>query len=259
MLKIESLKNPQVKNWKKLHTSKGRDKSGQYIVEGEHLVEEVLSSQEKVLYLLISNRYLQSPLLNQIKKGTDVVYLSSEIVAVLSQTQSPQGIFAVIERKERSFMEKLDGNILLIDGVQDPGNLGTMIRTADAAGYQAVILGEGTVDLLNDKVIRSSQGSLWHLPIIKGNLNEWIPRLQASNYQVLATSLNQEAIPYDQIRSSQKTAIIVGNEGRGVHSTWIQMADKSVYIPMPGKAESLNVAVATGILLFQFMKKDDKS
>src|SRR5699024_7511376 len=133
--------------------------------------------------------------------------------------------------------------------IQDPGNLGTIIRTADAAGFSNIILGRGTVDLYNDKVIRATQGSLFHIPIVQKDLTESIPRLKESGFSVLATTL-QRAKNYRDIEPSEKTAIILGNEGSGVDETLINMADELVKIPIYGKAESLNVGIAAGILMY---------
>lgn len=125
-----------------------------------------------------------------------------------------------------------------------------MIRTADAAGYDGVVLGKGTVDVYNDKVLRSTQGSLWHLEVVTLELETAIHALKQQGVPVYATALHQEALAYNELPASDKVALIVGNEGKGVSQTIIDSADKVVYIPMKGKAESLNVAIAAGILMF---------
>ena len=126
-----------------------------------------------------------------------------------------------------------------------------MIRTADAAGIDAIILGDGCVDLYNDKVIRSTQGSLWHLPIVNLSLEEAIPLLQQYGIQVYGTGLDASAIPYFELDTQNPCAWLMGNEGQGVDSSLLEMCDQVTYIPMQGQAESLNVAIATAILLFQ--------
>lgn len=139
--------------------------------------------------------------------------------------------------------------VLLIDSIQDPGNLGTIIRTADAAGFDAVMLGDNTVDMYNDKVIRSTQGSLFHLPISHVNMENGIPHLKAEGFTVWASSL-ADALPFEEVEVRGKTALIVGNEGAGIRDEIVQLADSVVKIPIHGKAESLNVSVAAGILMY---------
>ena len=161
---IESVKNPKVKAWKKLLTKKERDQSGQYLIEGFHLVEEAL--KEQIVLEVIINQDIEMPVHLNLD-GPEVVYVNEDVMKVICDTETPQGVVAVCEKRiyrmENVKMEKL----LLLDRVQDPGNLGTLIRTADAAGMDAVILGEGCADPYNPKVVRATQGSLFHLPIIK--------------------------------------------------------------------------------------------
>lgn len=143
--------------------------------------------------------------------------------------------------------------LLLVDAVQDPGNIGTMIRTADAAGIDAVVLGKGSADAYNPKTLRSAQGSHFHIPIIRGDLADWIEDLQDREVKVYGTAL-QEAVVYTEVETSGSFALIVGNEGSGIHPQLLAKTDQNVIIPILGQAESLNVAVATGILLYQFVK-----
>ena len=255
IIDISSKQNKQVKEWRKLHRTKGRRQAGAYLVEGDHLIEEALASGQSFQALVVSQTYARSHDLD--KFPVDTIYrLDDEVLEDLALTESSQGILAILQRTDTvtnlaTYPSSLD-RVLLLDAIQDPGNLGTMIRTADAAGYDLVVLGQGTVDLYNDKVIRATQGSLWHLPIIQADLEDWIPDFQAKQGRVLATALHQEALDYRQVSQSGPLAILVGNEGQGVQAALIQAADQSLYIPMPGRAESLNVAVATGVLLFYF-------
>lgn len=248
---ISSAQNNQFKEWRKLHQAKQRRKLGLYIIEGEHLVQEALNylPREQFEAIIFSENY-QGFLTNEV--SPDFV-IKDSLAHQLSQTEASQGIFAVIRLPEKMVQLPQDGtHYLLVDAVQDPGNLGTMIRTADAFNYDAIILGNGMVDLYNDKVLRSTQGSLWHLPIIQMPLDEAISQLQSQNIKVLATALNQTAKSYKDLTNYHSVAIIVGNEGQGVHQKNIDLSDESVFIPMPGRSESLNVAVATGILLSEF-------
>lgn len=250
MLKhIQSAKNPKVKEWKKLLARKERDKTGTFLVEGFHLVEEALKANQ-IAEIIISENKNMPP-------GWDygdipVTMVTDEIIGLLTDTETPQGIFAVCSQ-EPSTEEVKGKQFLLIDAVQDPGNLGTMIRTADAAGIDAVIVGEGSVDAYNPKVLRSAQGSHFHLPILRGNLFDWVVRLKESNVPVYGTAL-ENAREYTRYESSDSFALLVGNEGNGVNKELLDNTAANLYIPIFGKSESLNVAVAAGILLYHLRK-----
>lgn len=252
MIRIESVKNERVKAWKKLHTRKGREKAGLFLIEGFHLVEEAMKAGVDMEAILIKEGVSLS---FSAEINGDMIVVNEAVLNVLSETKTPQGVMAVCRMKKGENMPRLnEGIFLLVDRVQDPGNLGTMIRTADSAGATAIVLGEGTVDLYNDKVIRSSQGSLFHLPIYRGkNLLDVIDELKQNQIPVYGTAL-QGASRYEQIEKQQSFALLVGNEGEGVSEELLQATDQNIYIPIYGKAESLNVAVATGILLYSLRK-----
>ncbi|MCJ0587178.1 RNA methyltransferase [Enterococcus cecorum] len=143
----------------------------------------------------------------------------------------------------------------MLDYVQDPGNVGTMIRTADAAGFDGVILGEGCADVYATKTLRSMQGSQFHLKVIQADLSQVIQQLKAAQVKVYATELNKEAKQYQELPYHENVAIIMGNEGQGVRSEILKLADESVYIPIYGQAESLNVGVAAGIMMYGLIRK----
>lgn len=167
---VQSLQNPKVKQWKKLLNKKERDRSETFLVEGFHLVEEALKQQDQVLEIIVSEK---TGVPSRLDAGsTPITLVTEEISNSLSETEAPQGIYAVCRQTESDAGLHEAKTFLLIDAVQDPGNLGTMIRTADAAGIDAVIVGRGSVDLYNSKVLRSAQGSHFHLPIIRGDLKE---------------------------------------------------------------------------------------
>lgn len=242
---IESISNPKVKQWKKLLTKKERDKSGTFLVEGFHLVEEAIIQGEQISEIIVSEKVGLPPRWDL--GSTPVTTITEEISDSLSDTEAPQGIYAVCRQANPQA-----GNaksLLLIDAVQDPGNLGTMIRTADAAGIDAVIVGRGSVDIYNSKVLRSAQGSHFHLPIIRGDLHEWMDKLQEKNIPVYGTAL-EGASAYTDISGGDSFALMVGNEGNGVGKDFLANTTANLYIPIYGKSESLNVAVATGILLY---------
>ncbi|MBW8351199.1 RNA methyltransferase [Bacillus sp. IITD106] len=248
---IQSTKNSRVKEWKKLLSKKERDLTGTYIIEGEHLIEEALKTKD-VIELMVQENI---PILDSwpITKIPSVTTISADISKLISDTKTPQGVFAVCRKKETTIDLAKHKRYLLLDGVQDPGNIGTIIRTADAAGIDAIIMGEGSGDIYNPKVIRSAQGSHFHLPIVTGNLHTWIETFKKSAIPVFGTSL-EGAVSYKEVSPSDSFALIVGNEGAGVARDILNKTDKNLYIPIFGKSESLNVAVAAGILLYYLRK-----
>lgn len=253
MKRIESKQNALVKHWKKLVSAKKeRDKTGEYIVEGFHLTEEALKNKDQVIHI-IKREDVEIPW----EWSLDDVYLvevTDSVAKEIAETETSQGIFAHCKQREISGSEQAKwSKVLLVDSVQDPGNIGTMIRTADACGIDAVILGKGCADLYNPKTLRSAQGSHFHLPVIRGNLAEWIEKLKERHIPVFGTAL-ENAVDYRKLDKTESFALLVGNEGSGVHQALLEKTDQNVVIPIFGQAESLNVAVATGILLYKFME-----
>ncbi|MED1748283.1 MULTISPECIES: TrmH family RNA methyltransferase [Bacillus] len=240
---IESAKNASIKQWKKLHTKKERTKTGLFLVEGKHLVEEALKSGIVKELMVTSPDMLRS----DIKPDIELYELSEEAFSAMTETETPQHIAAICTLPV--FEEKKYERILLLDAVQDPGNLGTLIRTADAAGLDAVILGEGTVDAFNGKTLRSAQGSHFHLPILKQTLQQAIPAFKEQGIPVYGSAL-KDAKEYRNIAAEGPFALIVGNEGAGIDPEILQMTDQNLYVPMYGQAESLNVAVAAAVLVY---------
>ncbi|MFB6467914.1 TrmH family RNA methyltransferase [Cytobacillus sp. Hz8] len=246
MMHISSAKNPQVKQWKKLLTKKERDRSGLFLVEGFHLVEEALFANQIVE--MIVHEEVELPV-KWNYRDIPVTMVTDEVIRALAETETPQGIVAICEQQQVEPIHTKGKRFLLVDAVQDPGNLGTMIRTADAAGMDAIIVGDGSVDIYNPKVLRSAQGSHFHLPVVRGHLEEWIPQLLERQIPVFGTAL-EGAREYKEIQAASQFALLVGNEGNGVKKDFLKQTSTNLYIPIYGKSESLNVAVATGILLY---------
>lgn len=253
MKRIESKQNALVKHWKKLvSTKKERDKTGEYIVEGFHLVEEALKNKEQIIQI-IKREDVDLPLRWSLD-DVQLVEVTEAVAKEIAETETSQGIFAHCKQRDISEAEKFKWTkLLLIDSVQDPGNIGTMVRTADAAGIDAVILGKGCADLYNPKTLRSAQGSHFHLPVLRGNLLDWIEALKERQIPIYGTAL-ENAVDYRNLDKHEKFALIVGNEGSGVQPELLEKTDQNVIIPIYGQAESLNVAVATGILLYKLME-----
>lgn len=254
MKRIESTQNALVKYWKKLAaTRKERERSGEFLVEGFHMVEEALKNKEQLLQLIVREG-VDLPMLWPID-DVAIVEVTPAVAKEFAETETTQGVFAickqpVVTEEEMATWRK----VLLVDAVQDPGNIGTMIRTADAAGLHAVVLGKGCADLYNPKTLRSAQGSHFHIPVVRGDLEDWIEALQDNGVPVFGTALEDDAVPYSEIQHTGAFAIMMGNEGSGIHPQLLAKTDQNIIIPIFGQAESLNVAVATGIVLYGFVK-----
>ncbi|MGY4689267.1 TrmH family RNA methyltransferase [Salibacterium sp. K-3] len=246
--RIDSVKNPKVKNVKRLMKRKFRERERQFVIEGWHLLQEAAAHDVDIIDVFIEeNKDIPR---NVEVSDLPVSIVTDQVMKEMSRTETPQGITAICRMPEETIPAvHTDHSYLLVDGVQDPGNLGTMIRTADAAGVSAVILGEGTVDGYNDKVIRATQGSLFHLPVLKGDLGEWMEACRTHKIPVFGTSVN-EGTTHTAIGAQKGFALIVGNEGAGARQEFLEQSDLNIYVPIYGNAESLNVSVTTGILLY---------
>lgn len=247
MKRIESTQNALVKYWKKLAVvRKEREKSKEFIIEGFHLVEEALKNKSQITQLIVRED-VDLPLLWDID-DIAMVAVTAAVAKEFAETENSQGVFAVCKQIE--VVADNFSRVLLIDAVQDPGNMGTMIRTADAAGMDAVILGKGCADAYNPKTLRSAQGSHFHIPIVRADLMDYVAQLTIPVY---GTAL-EEAVSLAEVKPQEKFALIVGNEGSGINPQLLSKTDQNIMIPMRGGAESLNVAVATGILLYTLVK-----
>ncbi|MFP7493360.1 RNA methyltransferase [Terribacillus saccharophilus] len=245
---ITSTQNAQVKQWQKLKRKKDRIKTNTFLIEGFHLVEEAIKAGWTVDQLILREETEQPEWASHL----EAVSVSDHVFKSITETETPQGIAAVVQMQDKKL--KRHNRILLLDAVQDPGNLGTIIRTADAAGYDAVYVGEGSADRYNHKVIRATQGSIFHLPVLTADLALLLPELQDNGYTVWAAAL-EGAVDYRDLTAPDKTALLVGNEGAGIDKRLIAQSDMAVKIPIFGKAESLNVSIATGILLYHTVKR----
>lgn len=256
MISIESKENTFFKLAKKLKERKGRNKEQKYIIEGFRLIHEAFKAGCKIDSLVVNidgekkiNQYLEEYI-----DGVKVYLMEDTLFNQLTSTENPQGIIAIVSMEDKR--ENLSGEFyLLCDKVQDPGNLGTIIRTAHAAGVTGIILTKGTVDIYNDKVIRSTMGSIFYTPIIHDNDLSFLRGLKEDGFSLVATSL-KESKDFFMEDLSGKIILSVGNEGNGISDEIFEMANKKVKIPMPGGAESLNVAVATSVILFERVRQN---
>lgn len=258
MIYIESKDNNLFKNIRKLKERRFRDKEGLFILEGFRLIEEAIKAKMEIENIIISKDYeqkFQEFLLNNFDLNKKTFFLANNLFMQLSSTENPQGIIAVVKKKNNQ--KTLKGDFYLIcDKVQDPGNLGTIIRTAHAAGVNGIILTKGTVDIYNDKTIRSTMGSIFYIPIFYDDENYSIIRsLKEDGFSLVATSLAESKNFFEEDLKG-KTILAVGNEGNGISNELFELADKKVKIPMPGGAESLNVSIATSIILFEKVRQN---
>ena len=230
---ITSLDNERVKKYIKLKEKKYRDQTGEFIVEGSHLVLEAYRAG--LIKELILEKEAVFPL--DIK---DIVYLPMDIINKVSTVETPQTVMALCSKKEEN--ESLGDHILMVDDVQDPGNLGTIIRSAVAFNIDTVILSKNTVDLYNPKTIRATQGMFFHINVIKKDLLEVMKYLDDIDVPVYGTLVEHgEDVRTLNEKDKKKFALIVGNEGNGVHKEISDKCDKNLYIKMNSDVESLNV------------------
>lgn len=236
---ITSLDNNKIKKYLKLKTKKYREIDKMFLVEGEHLVEEAIKSN-RLVDLLVLEDY-------DYKIDFPWTYVTSSIMKKLSDMDSYPNVIGVVEIKDN---QTIQGNrVLLLDDIQDPGNLGTIIRSSVAFNVTDIVLSNSTVDLYNDKVIRASQGMIFKINIIKKDLISVINELKEKKYTILGTNV-QNGIDAGEIVTS-KFALVMGNEGSGVKKEIQDMCDKNIYIEMSKECESLNVGVATSIILYE--------
>lgn len=236
---ITSMTNNTIKTLMKLKQKKYRDEMGYYLVEGEHLVTEALKANQ--VECLISTELIDSEV--------EVIAVSDEVMAKLAFTKSPQSIMA--KCKIQKDIELKEGNrYLILDDLQDPGNIGTLIRTALAFSIDQVILSNRCVDLYNDKLLRSMQGANFHISCMYGDLSLLIPQLQANGVIVVGSAL-ENGQDISKIKKMDKMAFVLGNEGNGMNSKILAKCDQIGYIPID-TIESLNVAVAGSIMMYHF-------
>lgn len=258
MIFIESKDNNLFKETKKLKERKNRNKNNKYIIEGFRLVEEAFKANLPIEYLIVTkedNEKMDTYIGKYLNSNTKIYLMSDGLFKELISTEQPQGILAVANMKDNILKD--DGSFyLLCDKVQDPGNLGTIIRTAHAAGIDGIILTKGTVDIYNDKTVRATMGSLFYLPVVYDDDNlSLIKDLKEKDFKIVVTSLETDKDFYEEDLKG-KVVLTVGNEGNGVSDEVYELADTKVKIPMPGNAESLNVAVASSIIMYEKVRQE---
>lgn len=237
-----SVENKKIKEIEKLNQKKYRDIEGLFLIEGEHLVKEAY--KEGLLKTLIIKENINFNL------DVETIIVSENVLKYLSNLDTPQPVMGICKKLE---FKNIGNRVLILDNIQDPGNLGTIIRSSVAFNIDTIILSKDTVDLYNSKVIRATQGMIFKVNIIVEDLLTYIPKLKKEEYKIISTSVvNGKSIK--ELVKNEKTAIIMGNEGNGVKKEISSLADDFIYIKMNNKCESLNVAVATSIILYELDK-----
>ncbi|AAO36759.1 TrmH family RNA methyltransferase [Clostridium tetani] len=257
---ITSKDNNLVKFVRKLRDKKHRKKEKKFIVEGFRFVEEALKSDYCIEYILINEKSLnkvQEFNINIEVIENKVYILNESSFNSISGTENSQGILAIVNMKEVLKLKE-DGLYILADRVQDPGNMGTIIRTAHAANASGILITEGTVDVYNEKTLRSSMGSIFYIPVIEDFKLDKIKDLKLKGFKVLASSLDTNKSLYDLDLCKKNLILAVGNEGSGVSEEVYNISDETFIIPMPGNAESLNAGVATSIIIFEIVRQNLK-
>lgn len=238
-MKIESLQNPKVKEWIKLKEKKYRDLNNLFLIEGDHLLNEAMI--KGVVREIISTDKLFD------FEGIPFYEVNDSIMKKLSNQVSGTNVICVCEKL---IEREINGNVCLLDNIQDPGNLGTIIRSAVAFNIDTIIVSPDTVDLYNDKTIRSSEGMLFHINVIKQNLEDAIDSLKNKDYKIYGTNV-ENGLDLKETSFVNKVAVIIGNEGNGVKKALQDKCDSLIYIPISSSCESLNAGVAASIIFYE--------
>lgn len=257
MLEIESKNNNLFKEIKKLKEKKHRIKSNKYLIEGLRFVEEAIKSKVSIDSIIFTESFKEKnpDLFLKINENIKLIQMNEALLKQLCSTENPQGIVGVINMQNKEL--KSGELVVLVDKVQDPGNMGTIIRTAHAAGAAGIVMTKGTVDIYNDKTLRSTMGSIFYIPIVEDDSLDFVKSLKKEGYKLVVSSLQGKNNFFEE-NLQGKVLIAVGNEGNGVSDEVYDIADIKVKIPMPGEAESLNVAVATSIMIYEKIRQSFK-
>ncbi len=252
---ITSRKNELVRRFRDLAREKKlRDSEGVFVVEGDHLCGEAAQCGLEISTVLLTDsaqKKYPDTAAALLKAAGSAVVISDDVAEYISDTKSPQGLFA--EVKKPSAKSASGNRLVLLDGVQDPGNVGTILRTAEALGISGAYLSESCADIWSPKTLRASMGSVLRLPCITGGLTQIINTLKAEGFSVYGAILDDEAQRVDEMHFPEKAAAVIGSEGRGISEGVREACTGGIYIPISG-AESLNAAAAAAIILWELSR-----
>lgn len=262
MIEITSMKNPMIKEVKSLYRKKERMKSKTFIIEGIKIIEEAIDHNYPMKSIIYTDRLMNTKggpeFLEAIRDRDELIYVGDNIFKEISDTENPQGVLAIARFQFtdlQGLREMKNPSLIFLDRLQDPGNMGTIIRTADSFNIDGIIITDGSVDPYNPKVVRATMGSIFRMPIyyiedsVRG-LND----LRDNGLRILSTSL-EGSLPIYDIDYKDGFILVIGNESTGVSGDIYELSDELIRIPMPGKAESLNAGVAASIIMYEAMKQ----
>ena len=259
MQTITSKDNELIKHIRKLKDKKYRDESNEYLVEGVKLVEEAVKENAKIKQIIVcedTTRTYEIPthIMLEIARY-ECISVSNKIFNIITQVTNPQGIMAIIEKNAQDAQIDYSQDIIVVlDDVQDPGNLGTILSTVDSIGLNQIIVSKGTADAFNSKVVRSTMGAIFRIKIIEvENLAQAIKEMRKHHFKLMVTSLQTKNSIYDI--DFYKKIIVIGNEANGVSKEIQDMADEKAKIPMLGRTESLNASVAAGVVMYEYVRQ----
>lgn len=247
---ITSKENEIIKHIKALNQKKFRDEYGEFFIEGIKMVTEAIQECAPIKLIIICEELLQKEVNTADIK---VEYVDKKVFEFITDTISPQGILAILDKKNNDIDESQV--LFALDDVQDPGNVGTIIRTLDCAGINNLIVSQGTSDIYNPKVVRSTMGAIFRINIEHtNNLIETLRKKQSEGYSIIVTALDANTL-YTDLKFDNKSIVVIGNESKGVNKDIQEIADIKIKIPMLGKTESLNAGVAASIIAYEYIRK----
>ena len=263
--RVEGRHNALVKEMRRAFARAELTETGDCAIEGVRIVEEAIRSGLRFRTVVFSEsaETLTARLMPQIGAHVETIVLPDKLFASIVASETPQGVAAMVHYKPSSIEDLVErlhvGPVVVLAGLQDPGNLGTIIRSAEAFGAAGLLLGEGTVSPFNQKVIRGSSGSLFRLPIVRTKLAEGLQRLREKGVRLVATT-SHKGVPLPEANLEGSIAVLVGGEGAGVPRDWLGKADEVIAIPHAGQVESLNAGVAASIVLYEIarQRKDER-
>ena len=255
---ITSKDNETIKHIRKLKEKKYRDEHGEDIVEGIKLINEAIEEKQNVKTIIVCDNCNKEALnqnsMYEVAK-LDCIYVDEKVFNTITEVKNPQGILAVVEKQNKEKQINFNEDIIVVlDDIQDPGNLGTILRTVDSVGLSQIIVSKKSGDVYNSKVVRSTMGAIFRVNVIESeNLKDTIKEIKKHKFNVISTSLDTDKSLYDI--NLNKTVIVIGNEANGVSKEIQELSDTKIIIPMLGKTESLNASVATGLVLYEYVRQ----
>lgn len=270
---IKSSDNKLIKLVASLKKKNKRDKSGLFIAEGLRLCSESLALSSRLKYIIVSDSFFEKmpdfgnenfsssensgkterDFNKYPKEGREIYKIPDALFAKISDTETPQGVMSVIEIDHPS-NTVLSNNVLILDGVSEPGNMGTILRTADAMGFSDVFITKGSADCFSPKTVRSTMGSIFRLNLHNTDGTNFLDKLKDDGYFIVSAALSN-SVPLNEVSPKTKNAIVIGNEAKGISKEFLSLSHKCARIEMKGNAESLNAAVAAGIMMYKFSQR----